>query len=88
MEGMLTVPIDLPFTLFHSSLQASAKAKAIIVELMHERREELAKQCASSSRNFITFLFSIRDEKNLTVMSDGEIIDSAFIVMITGNETS
>ncbi|CAI9087829.1 OLC1v1022005C2 [Oldenlandia corymbosa var. corymbosa] len=88
MEGMLSVPINLPFTPFRRSLQASAKAKSIIMELVHEKRQDLAKNIISPKKDLITSLLSIRDENDLPVLSDEEIVDNTVIVMIAGHDTT
>lgn len=88
IEGMLSVPIDLPFTRFHSSLQASAKVKAILIELIREKREALEKHVISSHNDLISCLLSIRDEKHQPLVSDQEIVDNAFVIMIGAHDTT
>ncbi|CAI9087815.1 OLC1v1021990C1 [Oldenlandia corymbosa var. corymbosa] len=88
MEGMLSLPINLPFTRFHSSLQASKKVKAILIELIKEKREALGKNSISSHNDLITALLSIRDGQNQSVISDEEIVDNAFVIMIGAHDTT
>ena len=38
MNGLVSLPINLPFTLFNRSLKASAKIRTLIKDLLSERR--------------------------------------------------
>ncbi|KAH6824658.1 hypothetical protein C2S53_020018 [Perilla frutescens var. hirtella] len=41
MEGILGLPINLPFTRFNRGLHARSKARSIVMELIREKREKL-----------------------------------------------
>ncbi|CAK9176200.1 unnamed protein product [Ilex paraguariensis] len=47
MEGMLSVPVNFPFTRFNRSLRAAAKTRAIIMDLIAEKRMALQEKRAS-----------------------------------------
>lgn len=88
MEGMLSLPIDLPFTRFHRSLKASSRVKAILHQLIREKREALNKHNISSNHDLISCLISIRNDKNVPDVSDEEIVDNAFTIMIGAHDTT
>ncbi|KAA8515493.1 hypothetical protein F0562_018896 [Nyssa sinensis] len=88
MDGILSIPINLPFTRFNSSLRARAKIKAIIMDLIKEKRVALDKHGASPYQDFITCLISIRIEDNAAGLSDEEIVDNAITIMLGAHDTS
>ncbi|KAK2974796.1 hypothetical protein RJ640_005580, partial [Escallonia rubra] len=88
IAGLLAVPVNLPFTRFNRSLQGSAKIKAIVMDLIREKRAAFGQQGASHHQDLITCLLSMRNEDNSSVLSDEEILDNAKIVMIAGHDTT
>ncbi|XP_052178433.1 cytochrome P450 716B1-like [Diospyros lotus] len=88
MEGMWSVPLNLPFSRFSRSLRASARARAIAKDLIREKRLQLEQQTASPRQDLITCLLSIRDDDNRQVVSDDEIVDNILLVMVAGHDTS
>lgn len=88
MEGLISVPINLPFTRFNRSLQASEKIREIVMDLIREKRVALDHQNASPQQDLITSLLSLRNDHNSVALSDEEIVDNAIIIMIGGHDTS
>ncbi|KAJ0082892.1 hypothetical protein Patl1_11096 [Pistacia atlantica] len=88
MDGMLSIPINLPFTRFHRSLKASEEARKIILHLIHEKRAALKQQIAFPHQDLVTCLLSIKSKDDSIVISDEEIIDNTIIIMIAGYNTS
>ncbi|XP_059636118.1 taxane 10-beta-hydroxylase-like [Cornus florida] len=88
MEGILSVPINLPFTRFNHSLRARAKIKTIVMDLISEKRVQLEKHGASPHQDLVSCLLSIRNKDGSAALSDEEILDNAVIVMLAGHETS
>ncbi|KAL3850860.1 hypothetical protein ACJIZ3_012742 [Penstemon smallii] len=88
LEGMLALPIDLPFTRLNRSLRARSKIRDIILELIHEKREKLEKQETPHHQDLITSLLNVRDDTSSPLLSDEEIVDNSIIIMIAGHDTS
>ncbi|XP_065879866.1 cytochrome P450 716B1-like isoform X2 [Euphorbia lathyris] len=88
MEGVLSVPINLPFTSFNRSLKARAKIRAITLELIHERRAALEQRQASPQQDLLTCLITLRNEDNSPMLSDEEIVDNAIFTMVAGHDTT
>ncbi|CAK7351125.1 unnamed protein product [Dovyalis caffra] len=88
MEGILSVPINLPFTRFNRSLQASAKTRTILMNLIQEKRAALEHATAFPKQDLITTLLSLRNEDNSVALSDEEIVDSLVLIMIAGYDTT
>lgn len=86
IDGIFTIPVNLPFTRFNRSLQASKKVRAMLMNLIREKGAALEQNTASPNQDLISCLLSIRNES--VVLSDEEIIDNAIIVMIAGHDTS
>ncbi|CAK7351137.1 unnamed protein product [Dovyalis caffra] len=88
LEGVFSVPINLPFTRFNRSLQASAKIRTILMDLIQEKRAALEHATAFPQQDLITSLLSLRNEDNSVVLSDEEIVDSLVFIMIAGYDTT
>ncbi|CAK7351121.1 unnamed protein product [Dovyalis caffra] len=88
MEGILSVPINLPFTRFNRSLQARAKIRTILMDLIQEKRAALEHGTAFPQQDLITTLLSLRNEDNSVALSDEEIVDSLVLIMIAGYDTT
>ncbi|XP_034891490.1 cytochrome P450 716B1 [Populus alba] len=79
MEGLISVPINLPFTRFNRSLQASEKIREIVMDLIREKMVALDHPNASPQQDLITSLLSLRNDHNSVALSDEEIVDNAVI---------
>ncbi|KAK1556452.1 hypothetical protein Q3G72_005206 [Acer saccharum] len=88
MDGLVSIPINLPFTQFNRSLNASAKVRTMITNLIHVKRAALKQNTALLRQDFITCLLDIQSKGNSIVISDEEIVDNSIIVMIAGHDTS
>ncbi|KAL4563063.1 hypothetical protein LXL04_027094 [Taraxacum kok-saghyz] len=90
MEGLLAIPINLPFTQFHRGILARRNLVPMLIDLIREKREALEeqKQQADPHKDLITSLLSIRNDDGSTMMSDEEIIDNIIVVMVGGYDTT
>lgn len=89
IEGMWSIPINLPFTRFHRSLRASTRVHSMVRELIQEKRLALKKGQVSPHQDLITCMISNGGNKgDEGIINQGEIEDNAIIVMIAGHDTS
>lgn len=88
IEGMWSIPINLPFTNYNRSLRASAEVKQLVKELVCEKRIDLNLKGASSNQDLITSLLSVRDENNKEIISENEIVHNVMLIMVAGHDTS
>ena len=88
MNGLVSLPINLPFTRFNRSLKASAKIRTLIKDLLSERRAALEQRIAAPNKDLITCFLNIGNNDPSILMSDEEIIDNVIGVMIAGHDTS
>ena len=86
IEGVLAIPINLPFTQFNRGIVVRKRLVPMLVDLIREKREALEK--GDSHKDLITSLISIRDDDSSTTMSDEEIIDNIIVVMVAGYDTT
>ncbi|KAL1556014.1 cytochrome P450 716B1-like protein [Salvia divinorum] len=84
IEGIWSLPLNLPFTRFNRSLKASAKVKKMLRHLISEKRAQLAAG-ASSHQDLITCLLTSHGGQ---LASDDEIIHNVMLVMVAGHDTS
>ncbi|KAK3188345.1 hypothetical protein Dsin_027906 [Dipteronia sinensis] len=92
INGVLSMPVNLPFTRFNRSLRASAKVRVMVKELLREKRQALKQQhtsaAASANQDLISCLISLRNEDDSVLLTDEEIIDNALVIMVAGHDTS
>ncbi|XVE51133.1 hypothetical protein DITRI_Ditri02bG0014600 [Diplodiscus trichospermus] len=88
MNGLMSLPINLPFTRFNRSLKASAKIRTLIEDLLSESRAALEQRIAVPCEDLITCLLHIGNDDPSILMSDEEIIDIVIGVLIAGHDTS
>ncbi|KAI4306084.1 hypothetical protein L6164_029393 [Bauhinia variegata] len=88
IEGMWSVPINLPFTRYNRSLRASARIQSMLKDLLQKKRMELEKNAASPRQNLMTSLLGKLNEDDTQVMTEKEIIHNIKLVMVAGHDTS
>ncbi|XP_057797771.1 LOW QUALITY PROTEIN: cytochrome P450 716B1-like [Salvia miltiorrhiza] len=91
IDGMLTVPINLPFTRLNRAIRARSEAGAIIRALIREKREKLEREEGTpDEQDLIISLLSMRDDggRGSPLLSDAEIEDNCAVAMIAGHDTT
>lgn len=88
VEGMWSVPINVPFTRYNRSLKASARIQNMLKELLKKKKTELEQNMASSQQDLITCMLGMRNEEGKELITEKEIIDNAMLVMVAGHDTS
>ncbi|KAF5763456.1 putative abieta-7,13-dien-18-ol hydroxylase [Helianthus annuus] len=90
VKGLLSIPINLPFTKYNRAIKARKKLVPMLIHLIHEKREALKEQNEQGDphEDLITSLLSIRDDNGSTMMSEEEIIDNIIAVMFAGYGTT
>lgn len=84
IDGIWSIPLNLPFTRFSRSLKASAKVTKMLRHLISEKRAQLAAG-ASSHQDLITCLLTTHDGQPV---SEDEIIHNVMLIMVAGHDTS
>nr|ACU19728.1 unknown [Glycine max] len=88
IQGMWSVPINVPFTRYNRSLRASARIQNILKEIVQKKKIELKQNAASARQDLISFLLGMVDEDGKRVMSEKEIFHNIKLVMVAGHDTS
>ncbi|KAK7300102.1 hypothetical protein RJT34_10936 [Clitoria ternatea] len=88
IEGMWSVPINMPFTRYNRSLRASARIQTMLKEIVHKKKMELKQKVASDRQDLISCLLGMVDEDDKQVMTEKEIIHNIMLVMVAGHDTS
>ncbi|EXB50284.1 Cytochrome P450 [Morus notabilis] len=89
IDGIWSVPVNLPFTRYSRSLKASKRIQTMVKQLIHEKRVELKEKCASDPhQDLITCLLSLQNEDGEEELSEKEIMQNVMLVMIAGYDTS
>ncbi|TVU38842.1 hypothetical protein EJB05_12234, partial [Eragrostis curvula] len=88
MEGMWSVPVNLPFTAFSRSLKASARARRALSRITRETKAKLERGEASRSSDLIACLLSLTDDGGAPVLSEEEIVDNCMVALVAGHNTS
>ena len=88
VEGMWSIPINLPFTRYNRSLRGRTRVQNMVKDLIREKRLELEQKVASTHQDLITCMLSIHNENNEQVITEKEIVDNVILVMVAGHDTS
>ncbi|CAN6205551.1 unnamed protein product [Urochloa humidicola] len=90
LEGMWSVPLDLPFTAFRRSLRASARARRVLEATLREKKARLERGESSPADDLVSCLASLRadDGSGKQLLTDEEIVDNAMVVLVAGHDTS
>ncbi|KAF8023746.1 hypothetical protein BT93_F1055 [Corymbia citriodora subsp. variegata] len=88
VEGMWSIPVNLPFTRYNRSLRASSRVQDMLEELVQEKKVKLEQHTATPHQDLITCLLSKHNEENERVVTDKEILHNIMLVMIAGHDTS
>ncbi|KAG6423522.1 hypothetical protein SASPL_113921 [Salvia splendens] len=86
MEGLLLVPINIPFTRYNRSIRARKESGTLIRTLMREKREKLAR--GEPAHDLISSLLSMCDEDGSPLLTDQEIEDNSAVALIAGYDTT
>ncbi|KAK9064194.1 hypothetical protein SSX86_015574 [Deinandra increscens subsp. villosa] len=87
IEGVLSIPLNLPFTKYSRGILARKKLVPIILQVIREKKKALEEQ-RNPQKDLITSLLSIHDNESSTIMSEDEIIDNIILVMVAGYDTT
>ncbi|KAG8637047.1 hypothetical protein MANES_15G073000v8 [Manihot esculenta] len=85
IAGMWSIPINLPFTRYNRSLQASKRVQDMLKDLIGEKKLQLQQMGADPKQDLITCLLSMNDGEEI---SEKEIVDNSVLVMTAGHDTS
>ncbi|XP_059444236.1 cytochrome P450 716B1-like [Corylus avellana] len=88
IEGMWSVPINLPFTRYRRGLRASATVQNMVKDLICEKRVEVEQKGASPHQDLITCLLGMCKEDNEEAVTENEIVHNVMLVMVAGHDTS
>lgn len=88
LDGLWSVPINVPFSRYNRSIRSSKIAKEMIKDLIREKREELKTNEKAIHHDLITCLLSIRKKDGSEAISEEEIVHNVMIVMFAGHDTS
>ncbi|GLT62109.1 hypothetical protein SLA2020_347710 [Shorea laevis] len=88
IEGMWSIPINVPFTRYNRSLKASTRVQKELKDLIQKKRVELEQKSASPRQDLITCLLSIHNNENGEVVTEREIMHNVMLVMVAGHDTS
>ncbi|POO00374.1 Cytochrome P450, E-class, group I, partial [Trema orientale] len=88
VDGMWSVPLNLPFTRYSCSLRASKMVQNMVSQLIHEKRVEMEQKGASPNKDLITCLLSIRNEDGEEMITEKEIVHNVLLFITAGHDTS
>ncbi|KAM0913945.1 hypothetical protein ACQ4PT_011833 [Festuca glaucescens] len=84
-DGMLAIPVNLPFTAFGRSLRAGRRCRRLLHRITREKK---AKLWASPNNDLISQLLSITDDHSEHLLTNEEIVDSSVGTLIAGHDTT
>lgn len=89
VDGIWSVPINLPFTRYSHSLKASAKVQQMLKQLLKEKREKMEKEDQEEEQqDLVTCLLSMKNKDKEQALSEDEIVHNIIILMVAGHDTT
>lgn len=88
IQGVWSVPVNLPFTRYNCGLKASARIQNMLRDIVQKKKVELEQNGANTHQDLITCLLSMVDEDDKQGLTEKEIIHNAVLVMVAGHDTS
>jgi cytochrome P450 len=88
VEGVFAVPVDLLFTTFRRSLEASRRARLLLEGITRDKKAMLGLGKASPSSDLITRLLSLTDGHGEQLLTDEEIVDNGMFALVAGHDTT
>ncbi|XP_076915374.1 taxane 10-beta-hydroxylase-like, partial [Bidens hawaiensis] len=90
VKGVLSIPINLPFTRYNQAIIARKKLVPMLIQLIHEKSEAPKEQNQQGDphKDLITSFLSIRDDDGSTTVSEEEFIDNIIAMMFAGYGTT
>ncbi|XP_022976494.1 taxadiene 5-alpha hydroxylase-like [Cucurbita maxima] len=90
VDGIWSVPINLPFTRYSHSLNASAKVQQILKQLLKDKAQKMEEEEEEKEedKNLITCLLSIKNKDKEQALSEEEIVHNIILLLIAGHDTT
>lgn len=91
VEGIWSVPINLPFTRYNHSLKASAKVQQILKQLLKDKAKRMEQKKENEEENdkdLITYLLRIKNKDKEQALTEEEILHNIILLMIAGHDTT
>ena len=88
LEGVLAIPVNLPFTAFGRSLRASRRARGLLEGITRDKKAKLGQGKASPNDDLITRLLSLRDDQGEQLLTDQDIVSTGLFAMFAGHDTT
>lgn len=87
--GIMSLPIDLPGTPFNRAIRASRAIRRRLLEIIRQRKAELAEGTAAPGQDILTHMLVAEDEDGKPIMSsDLDIADKILGLLIGGHDTA
>jgi len=88
LQGILAIPVNLPFTPFRRSLKASRRARRLLEGITRDKKALLGQGKASPNNDFITRLLSMTDDHGQQLLTNDEILDTGMVALVAGHDTT
>ncbi|KAG8373905.1 hypothetical protein BUALT_Bualt11G0073900 [Buddleja alternifolia] len=86
-SGLLTIPINLPGTLFNKAIKASNIIRKQILDIVKQRKIDLAEGKASPTEDILSHML-MRSDENGKFMHELDIADKILGLLIGGHDTA
>nr|ATG29988.1 CYP725A9 [Taxus chinensis] len=87
LVGSMTIPLNIPGTLFRKAVKARAKLDEILFALIESRRRELRSGLNSGNQDLLSSLLTFKDEKGIP-LTDKEILDNFSVMLHASYDTT
>ncbi|CAM0884569.1 unnamed protein product [Alopecurus aequalis] len=88
LEGLFSIPVNLPFTRFGRSLKASRRVRLLLDGITRDKQAKLRQGKASPNDDLITRLLSLTDGRGDRLMTNEEIVQNSIFALIAGHDST
>ncbi|KAM0898999.1 hypothetical protein ACQ4PT_021558 [Festuca glaucescens] len=87
LGGMLSIPVNLPFTAFSRSLRAGRRCRRLLHGITRERAAKL-KLGGSPNNDLISQLLSLTDDHGEQLLTNEDIVDNSVAMLLAGHDST
>lgn len=87
-SGIISVPIDLPWTPFNRGIKASNFIRKELLKIIRQRKVDLAQGVASPTQDILSHMLLTCDDENGEFMTELNIADKILGLLIGGHDTA
>ncbi|KAI6685637.1 hypothetical protein NL676_031550 [Syzygium grande] len=88
LEGVISIPVDLPGTKYHGAKRAARSIRKMLRGIIKERRAAMEKKGAASPTQDLLSYLMVTADKNGRFLTETEIINNLLLLLVASHDTT